>query len=101
MGLREVTAGPRRRSGAPRSQRLQAAFVTAAAGERITKGPHQQKALFMLNLALALSSLSPHGAGDKNLCGLRADFCLEVSTLTDSRSECRDLLSLQRGTIKH
>lgn len=33
----------------------------------------------MLNLALALYPLSPPSAGDKNLCGLSANFCLKVS----------------------
>lgn len=79
MGLREGPAGPRRSSWSASEHRFQAAFVTAVAGERITKGPHQQKALFLLNLAHALHSLFPRGAGDENLSGLSADFCLKVS----------------------
>lgn len=110
--------GPRRRPkggrggavGAASSHQLQAAFVTAAEllGERTTKGPHHQKALFMLNLAHALYSLSPHGAGDKkSLWAQRCFFFAErcprglFSTLADSHSGRRDPLSLLRRTIKH
>lgn len=52
----------------------------------------------MLNLALALYPLSPPSAGDKNLCGLSADFCLKVSKRRVFHTH--RLLSFQCGTKK-
>lgn len=70
----EVTTGPRTMASEP----MLALSCRGCSGED-KKGPRQQKALFMLNLAHTLYPLSPPGAGDKNLRGLGAGFCLKVS----------------------